>query len=156
MAFLCGRVCEENAKRLQKVRLRVLRRSAWIPMVNFMSKRLALVTATAALALVAAAPALASAPFFTQAPSVALQGNELVGSYGGWSSYSGLNGAVDKYVSPFALAAHTVVCATDAPTGQTWEPLMGLDERNGAVRGVGRPGSRGGPPWPTGRGGVPG
>src|SRR5436190_7684023 len=83
-------------------------------MVNFMSKRLAVVTATAALTLVAAAPALARTPFFTQAPSLALQGNELVGSYGGWTSYSGLDGRIDKYVFRFVRDGVAVKGPADA------------------------------------------
>ena len=53
-----------------------------------MTTRLAVLTATVAAALVAAAPALANAPFWTQAPSLSIQGGQLVGSNGGWTSYS--------------------------------------------------------------------
>src|SRR5437660_2231806 len=66
-----------------------------------MIARLAALTAIAVSALGAVAPALASAPYWTQAPSLSLQGNQLVGSNGGWSSDSGLNGAIDKYVFRF-------------------------------------------------------
>src|SRR5712692_251442 len=98
LAALRGRVSKEIAKRFQKVRLRDLRTRTPIPMVNFMITRFAALTATAALALVAAAPAFANEPFWTQAPSLSLQGNQLVAGNGGWQSYSG---PVNKYVFRF-------------------------------------------------------
>jgi hypothetical protein len=63
-----------------------------------MLARLAVLTATASLALVAAAPALANEPFWTQPPGLSLQGSQLVGSNGGWASYSG---PVTRYVFRF-------------------------------------------------------
>src|SRR5437899_126113 len=60
-----------------------------------MIARLAALTAIAVSAFVVAAPALASAPFWSQAPSLSQQGNQLVAGNGGWSSYSG---PVNKYV----------------------------------------------------------
>jgi len=63
-----------------------------------MHARLAVLTSTAALALVAAAPALANEPFWSQAPSLSLQGDRLVAGNGGWSSYSG---PVTTYVFRF-------------------------------------------------------
>ncbi|HLQ22306.1 MAG TPA: Ig domain-containing protein [Gemmatimonadales bacterium] len=68
-------------------------------------------TATAALALVAAAPAFANEPFWTQAPSLSLQGNQLVGSNGGWQSYSG---PVNKYVFRFLRDGVAVKGPADA------------------------------------------
>ncbi len=63
-----------------------------------MPTRLAALAATAALGLVAAAPALGNSPYWTQAPSLDQQGNQLFASYGGWSSYSG---QVTKFVFRF-------------------------------------------------------
>jgi hypothetical protein len=51
--------------------------------------RLLLVAAAAAFALAAVQAARASEPFWTQRPELALQGNRLYASNGGWSSYSG-------------------------------------------------------------------
>src|SRR5437667_2009470 len=63
-----------------------------------MIARFAAFTATAVFALVAAAPALANEPFWTQAPSLSQQGNQLVAGNGGWQTYSG---TVEKYVFRF-------------------------------------------------------
>ena len=76
-----------------------------------MTTRLAVLTATVAAALVAAAPALANAPFWTQAPSLSIQGGQLVGSNGGWTSYSG---PVDKYVFRFVRDGVAVKGPADA------------------------------------------
>src|SRR5437899_3600946 len=76
-----------------------------------MSTRLAVLTATVAAALVAAAPALGNEPYWTQAPSLSLQGNQLIAGNGGWSSYSG---PVDKYVFRFVRDGVSVKGPADA------------------------------------------
>lgn len=63
-----------------------------------MVARLAAVCTVGTIALAAASSALASAPFWTQAPGLVQQGNQLVASNGGWSSYSG---PVEKYAFRF-------------------------------------------------------
>ncbi|MEP6979015.1 MAG: hypothetical protein ABI948_13260, partial [Thermoleophilia bacterium] len=52
-------------------------------------RRLTLLAALAAAALVVAAPAVASEPYWTQAPDISLQGDRIQASNGGWSSNSG-------------------------------------------------------------------
>src|SRR5438445_4519647 len=76
-----------------------------------MTTRLAVLTATVAAALVAAAPALGNEPYWTQAPSLSLQGDQLVAGNGGWSSYSG---PVDKYVFRFVRDGVAVKGPADA------------------------------------------
>jgi len=76
-----------------------------------MFARLAVLTSTVAIALVAAAPALANEPFWTQAPGLSLQGGQLVGSNGGWASYSG---PVTTYVFRFLRDGVSVKGPVDA------------------------------------------
>src|SRR6266498_1803258 len=71
-----------------------------------MTARLSTLAATVALALVAVAPAFANEPYWTQKPDLSLQGNQLVASNGGWSSYSG---PVSKYVFGFVRDDGAVV-----------------------------------------------
>jgi len=63
-----------------------------------MVARLAALCTVGAFALAAVSSALASAPYWTQAPSLVQQGNQLVAANGGWSSYSG---PVEKYAFRF-------------------------------------------------------
>jgi hypothetical protein len=68
-------------------------------------RRPALIVLAAALALVLAQAAVASEPRWTQAPSIEVNGSQLIGSNGGWLSESG---DIQKYVFRFTRNGTTV------------------------------------------------
>jgi hypothetical protein len=76
----------------------------------------------AAASLVLAAPALANEPFWTQRPDLTLQGDRLVASNGGWSSYSG---PVSKNLYRF-LRDGVVVKGLDGGVPKTTAPDVSL------------------------------
>lgn len=76
------------------------------------ARTLSLLTLLVVVALAGAQVAVASEPEMTQAPSIGLQGSQLVGSNGGWQSNSG---SPTKYVFRFTRNGTTVKGPTSMP-----------------------------------------